>query len=578
MKFTRREFVSVAGLGAVFAGYRSFATPSAGPLFKIGFLTDTHVRDTAASCELVRGAMKVFRGNGCNAVVHCGDLADYHFKEGYKHYRAAVEAAFPPDMANRPEFLYVHANHDIIDPEKAKDPKLFPYRYMDLDESFRSMDMLIQGAVQPHFVSRTYHGIPVLVFPQEMKLIGGYQGLEAKIAAACAEHSGKPVVVCLHVPPADTTYDSNQWGYPVVRKILDKFPQVVCFSGHTHNTLRNERCIWNGGGFTNVDVGCLQYWHGMTIGTPQKSKRAYEVIVAEFYADNSIVVRRFDVRDGTELRPESPWTVPIRRAPEVPGAFPAGAMAECVVDAVPFSSVRVRFPSVSNADDVLHYQVEAARRAAVGWETCARADVYGEFYLRPQDRTGTLESVFSAGFFDGGEYRISVTPVGFFGAMGRPLEVLWTVPEKAAARTVWSCARPMDELKFRCGSTYDARSAANTKEVAVKDGWVTRKTATWAVLPEGMWNIPKGSKLRFIADIRMEQGPSSKGWTLNLRATDGTQRSPCGWINAAPEQKGVVREVFEFTLRQPGVPYHFTVAQGGPGRFRIESLKLEEVK
>lgn len=574
-EITRREFLSATALAMLPFGCPLWATGQK-PILKIGFLTDTHVCERESSCDLVRGAMRIFREQGCAAVVHCGDLADLHYENGYRNYRAAVDAAFPPDLPTRPDFLYVHANHDIIDPVKARDPKQSANRFMDPNEAFAKMDRLLHDAEQPHFVSRVYDGFPILVFPQDMRLVGGYPAFEEKVASACRTHPGKPVIVCVHIPAKDTTYNSGQWGNWTMRKILDKYPQVVCFGGHVHNSLRNDLCIWQGN-FTAVDVGCLQEWHGITFGTPVAGKNAYEVIVTEFLADSSLRIRRFDVRDGSEISPLAPWTVPLRRDPERPGAFAAGAQAECLVDAVPFSSVRVRFPTVANAENVIHYRIVAERKVPDGWTACARCDVYGEFYLRPQDRKGVLEGSFSDGYFDGGDYRFTVTPIGFFGTMGHPLEVEWKMPAKRPMRTVWSCGNPMEELKFRTGWTHNAQDAAKVVDVTVRDGWVKHDGPTWAVLPMNIWQRQKGVKLRLTADLRIDQNPASDGATVVPRAMDGSQRRPCMWITVPPDAKGVFRAVFDFTLKTSGVPYDFGIMQGDVEKFRIESLKLEEM-
>ena len=125
-----------------------------------------------------------------------------------------------------------------------------------------------------------------------------------KIAAACKANPGKPVIVFDHVPPYDTVYNSVMWGDrgPAHRRILDKYPQVVSVTGHSHNSILNERCIWQGT-FTAIDAGCLQRWQGLTVGTPIKSNQGFGVIVLEAYP-TKLVFRRYDVRDGKEYPPD----------------------------------------------------------------------------------------------------------------------------------------------------------------------------------------------------------------------------------------------------------------------------------
>ena len=101
--------------------------------------------------------------------------------------------------------------------------------------------------------------------------------------------------------------------------------------------------------------------------------------------------RCFDVRDGGEFRPESPWTIPVpfnaARAPyafarrakmERPAQFPSGAAIKVETDAVPFKTVTVSFPSAESEGDVLLYKVEIARKGNGGaWELFARGAFFG---------------------------------------------------------------------------------------------------------------------------------------------------------------------------------------------------------
>ena len=98
------------------------------PLFKVGLVTDTHVRKTRKSCERVELAYQLFKKHGVEMIVNCGDIADKFYPEGYAHYSAVRRETYP-DPATAPRELYVWANHDRMDyPEDdSKNPLLaFP--------------------------------------------------------------------------------------------------------------------------------------------------------------------------------------------------------------------------------------------------------------------------------------------------------------------------------------------------------------------------------------------------------------------------------------------------------------------
>ena len=81
------------------------------PIFKVGLVTDTHVRKTRKSCERVELAYRLFKKHGVEMIVNCGDIADKLYPEGYAHY-CAVRRETYPDPAKAPRELYVWANHD----------------------------------------------------------------------------------------------------------------------------------------------------------------------------------------------------------------------------------------------------------------------------------------------------------------------------------------------------------------------------------------------------------------------------------------------------------------------------------
>ena len=586
MEMRRRAFIGSAAALASMPGWAADEKP----LFKVGFMTDTHVGTTKKSCERVKAAFATFKAQGCEAIVHCGDLADWHYEEGYRYYLEELEAAFPPGMADRPQFLYVLANHDVLDP-KRKDPKLRASRSMDHDVAFKDMCERLK-IDHWYFEQRDLHGYPLLVFPQTIAHVGGYGEMEKKIAKACADYPGKPVFVCTHQPPIDTCYNSGAWGDAQLRRVMNKFPQVVQFNGHTHGSLRNEMSVWQGE-FTAVDVCCLQVWHGVCVGTPLASKQAYGVVVMEVYPSR-LVLRRYDVRDGSELFPGRPWVVPLpydratapltveRRAKTArPGRFAAGAKLECAPDATPFTSVKLSFPAVENEEDVERYRIEIARRGADGaWEKFSCCDIFSEFYVRPQDRKGAHERTISSAFFDavGAEYRFTVTPMGFFGTLGKPLEKVWKTPAKKAVKVLWSCDNPMEELDFRYGWPRNDAEMRSAKKVPLQDGWYVPPTQAWLMLKPGVWNIEKGTNIRLIAEMSFDQPEFLEAWNLYLRVNDGTSRSiPGGWTSTPEGKTAIFRYVVEAKMPTPGLDYGISFARGHGGKVRFRSVRIEQV-
>ena len=80
---------------------------------------------------------------------------------------------------------------------------------------------------------------------------------ESLIAQAVKATPDKPVFLIDHMPAGNTVYDSDTWGVGWRRTILEKYPQVVQFSGHVHGTLANELNIWQGNSPPSTSAVCL---------------------------------------------------------------------------------------------------------------------------------------------------------------------------------------------------------------------------------------------------------------------------------------------------------------------------------
>ena len=585
-RFGRREFLktAAAACGAGAMPCQGMADGAKVP-FKVGFITDTHVGETRKSCELVKRAFEVFKDWGVQAIGHCGDLADWHYALGYKYYREAFETTYP-DPATRPEMLYVYANHDALNPEFQRDPNGPHKRFLDFRTAFAAMR---EKLAIPHdlFHETVIGGVPFLVFPQSFELVGGLKFLEEKIKETCARFPTGPVVLLTHIPPADTLYNSRAWGSIAITRIFEKYPRLVTFTGHTHGSLRNEQSIWQGA-FTAVDVCCLQVWHGNSVGTPVSSKKAYGAIVAEFFPDK-IGVHRLDVRDGSEFKADDPWTIPLpfdpataplnwktRAKTERKAAFPAGAALTVTPIGAPADKVKVSFPGAAAEEDILWYQTELARPKGEGWETYARADLFGEFYIRPKDRTGKYAlDISSMQFENGADTRIRVRPVGFFGTAGAPLEAVWKPQGLVVPAATWVCDDPTNDYPLLFHPwPQSAKAWAVAKPVQPKDGWYDCSHGHYCKeVPAKVFAAPKGTRFRFAAELRLKQDPVYDGMRVALSGIGKRFHfltSPCG-------DAGLMRYVWEFTAQSDEPEMHRVSLGGGKALVRFERFILERM-
>ena len=563
---SRREFLkSSAAAGAAACVPCAFASDR--PVLKVGMMSDTHITTDRRSVARTRLAMELFRKLNVDVMAHLGDLADWHYPEAYTYYRETLDAVFPPD-GKRPALIYAFGNHDALDPSRKSGPR--EKRQTDRRQSFADMKARL-GIDHGYVDLKVIAGYPFLTFPETFDDAFTLDDYARKIAETCAAFPSGPVFVLEHPPLYQTTYNSC-FQDPRRRAVMDRFPRVVSISGHKHATIKNELCIWQGE-FTALQVSCLQRWYGLNVGSRIVGKESCGVGVMEVYRDR-LVVRRYDVRDGSEYRPDAPWTIPLphdasaapyavakRAVGETLSAFPAGAALGVTVDATPFSSATVRFSTVTDPERVFLYRVEVFRKSAAGaWSCFASTEVFGDFYELKGDRKGALECSFSSALFESGAaYRFTVTPIGFFGKAGTPLAADWRAPEKAPAEIVWSCDAPMAELK----------PSGNAKVVREGDWFVCGFGVFRFDPPRGIFKDgKKGDTYRFVVEMQsvQENVPHGVQFGVDRPSWASGLLTPVG-------DSGVRRYVLTEKLRRENPDWAFKFA--GVGNLKVRFLKMQ---
>ena len=132
--------------------------------------------------------------------------------------------------------------------------------------------------------------------------------LDENIAAAVAADPEKPVFVFQHEHVRDTVYGSSKsdgWGLDTFTEVLEKYPQVVHISGHSHFPANDPRAVWQGS-FTAINDGGLAYYELAVDGRngqfPDEKERMSQALIIEVDADNRVLVRVLDVDAGKIMR------------------------------------------------------------------------------------------------------------------------------------------------------------------------------------------------------------------------------------------------------------------------------------
>ena len=352
---SRRSFI-LSGLAATCAAYVPAASTDR-PTLKFGVTSDIHVTDDGTRARRYEQALRLFKRRNADAVMVCGDIADWGTVNSLEHVRDAWRRVFG---GTRTVPLLCTGNHDFEG-----------WRYRDM-----AVDMHTMGHSEDEAAVKASGGMKAIwerVFgeeyaPMRLRTVKGYDFISAEyvgesgkgrpdVASFLAAHterlrnSGKPFFYFQHLPVKGTTRESG-CGDGQVLPLLKDFPNAVAFTGHTHRPFMDERQIWQGD-FTAISVPSLSHssFPSGHENAPEKrdgsAVNAMPAIPARRDLDGSlllfvnvyedrIVVERLDV-DGATAAP--PWIVPLtgarpfapdemeRRVPAP--SFPAGAEVWC---------------------------------------------------------------------------------------------------------------------------------------------------------------------------------------------------------------------------------------------------------
>ena len=432
----RRDFLrGAAFLGAAAAMPRAASAVGAVPLLKVAVMSDVqgYPYPEDAGMRNLERALDVLSPLRPDVVVNDGDINDSgRNADAVAYYKARCDAR----LGAIPHIACM-GNHEIGFVPKELQATRTPIACL------RDFNAVFGYGSGEWVVRRTIAGYDFIAL--SLSRIAGYTDEEiARLKAAIDESIGRdatrPVFVVTHYHAKDTVNDSSgESASAPLRRLLDGYPQVVSLSGHSHNPLQDPRSIWQGA-FTAVDTSTLCY--GCITTTPPSVNQVSCLIpyghesvgfmLLEIYADR-LVFRRFTARDGRELDPGAPWTVPWPHDPtKAPYSFERRRAAERAPqfagDAEPtlwydFGYIYLMFNAAAHPESVLGYRVEIAPEGAAVSSYLQLAD----FYRIPEHRQSRV--VFKAppgSLVPGARHRCRIYPVGFFGAEGRPAEWRFT--------------------------------------------------------------------------------------------------------------------------------------------------------
>ena len=391
---TRREFIGdgFAAFASLFGG-RLFAAPlgwkhGGKPNLVFGVVSDTHLRTTTDgkystkywSDKWVVAALKHFRGQNVDAVLHCGDMAHCGQVEEMEFHRTAWDKVFPHDLApdgHKVERLFVTGNHDM-EALNYGIGKMVIDLYPDPEERARhglATDIAanwerIWGEPYSDVWHRTVNGYH---FFGRHYVPGKGEEVEAQAAALVKETMGempacgKPFFLFSHIRPRK-----------VLNAAMREYSNAVSFFGHWHSSAANWNRIymWSAGPVIQCPSCAPHGSNGLSskgdawvpnppIEKSPETKGNRQCYVVRVY-DDMLAIERYEVGKGGKLGAD--WIMPLGRYDPHPFSkdelkkvigepqFREGARLE--VELSPCFRVRIPLADGNPGSRVYAYEVE----------------------------------------------------------------------------------------------------------------------------------------------------------------------------------------------------------------------------
>ena len=444
---------------ALFLTLSSIINASENPNLKVGILSDIHVSNEKSKETFIK-ALDYFRNNDVDAVMIAGDLVEMGMDSELQMVADAWYEVFPKDKGLKGKKitkLFITGNHDIRG-----------HTYKTVKKHFTDEEIL------QHNISDQKEALWKKLFKEEyqpiyIKEINGYTfiganfvnvknipGLESFLASHKDQiPADRPIFYFQHVNPAGTRIsDSNSKDDGKSTELLKQFPNLICFSGHSHTSLTDERSIWQGE-FTSVGTASLKYTtlvsDGHENGALPKGQNSQMVRINHNEAGHGMIMSVYD--DRVELlRHEikgdedlGTWIIPLdtedrpysfeKRAEEVPAPeFDSKAsvrisMKENGKDRLknPVKQLNVFFPGIASSGSrprAFHFEVcvetmqEGSPAVVLTKKVFSRGAHLGEL----ADNETKSHCTFAISELPAGiPIRFAVYPMNCFNRKGRPI-------------------------------------------------------------------------------------------------------------------------------------------------------------
>ncbi len=404
------------------------------PVIRFAVTSDTHISRTNdieadRMKKLFESAYRYAASDAnytsLDALVVVGDLTNDGGSAEFRAFMNTVKAAIKEGT----ELITVMGNHDLRNDGEVP--------YMSIVNPDMKVDVNINGF--------RFIGLSPDPNSTSSYTAADIKWLDEAVKKAAQEDPEKPIFTFQHHHLKDTVYVSAEWYTPasaLIRRIYDKYPQIVNFSGHSHGPINHLTSLWQDD-FTALGTGTLSYFElttGMTYGTiPPNDDQAAQYYIVEVDANNTVRILPYNLLTDSFFRTpantdgdaqliytiknpsdKSGFLYTDRESKAEAPYFAKDAALE--ISNIAPRSATLTIPQALDAQGVYSYEI--TYESAKDTHTIA---YFSEFYFEPMPEKLSFEL---ANLKAETKYTVSVIPVNFFGKRGEPINTEFTTGER----------------------------------------------------------------------------------------------------------------------------------------------------
>ena len=367
-------------------------TEGANVTLRLGVMSDTHLGDNVGSnMDYALQALKAVSGNRLDLMLFSGDLTNTTGSTVADTQIKSFRSKYNREMSGTPFVFCLGSTHDLPAMSGNTRPATLETirgLYKDTLGNFDldlSADTYADTGIR-HAVTNGYHIFTIDYLPTTEAL----EQMVTEMEALTAADADQPIFVILH-NPAET----------YITSLFAEFPQVICFSGHYHNSSAREDSIKQDGGYTQVHIGGTAYYRVdgynrfntsdpfLELGNIYKFAQSLYVEVDE---ENTVTIYRVDGYTGETFG--EPWVITpdrrdvytdARKETAKPCTFPEDAKIDVYEGS---TAVQVDFDgaTMGDAGPALYYNISLLEKNDQGqYVVVQTADVGSQQVFYPND-------------------------------------------------------------------------------------------------------------------------------------------------------------------------------------------------